>query len=50
MIQHMRINIQGINNKSDTTASDSGDMQAPINLMPEYHCLRAEYVKKIRRM
>lgn len=46
----MHINIQGINSNSGTTASDFGDIQAPINLMPGYYCLRPECVKKIRWM
>lgn len=46
----MHINIQGLNNKSDTTASDFGDIRAPINLRPGYYCLRPEYAKKIRWM
>jgi len=46
----MYINIQGLNNKSETTASDLGDIQAPINLRPGYYCLRPQCAKRIRWM
>lgn len=32
----MNINIQGLNNKSDITASDFGDIRTPINLRLGY--------------
>lgn len=44
----MHINIQGLNNKLDTIASDFGDIQAPIKLNVGYYCLRPEYAKKIK--
>lgn len=44
----MHINTQRLNNKSDTTASDFGDIQAPINLRPGYYCSRIEYGKIVR--